>query len=434
MAAFRCVCFCAVLGCVSSAERARAHGKPPEALSVVSGDERSARIVRLNEGFARSTAEGFRYVCPALFGEDTVVPAGAIPGGPAIVGASTGLFVMRQDGSVMRHPDARAAGRVLALSSAAAGLFALRQAGDLYELLRVYEDRVEVLWNGLEPFYELAAADDFLHLVRLEAGRLHELKLSFDGEVRFAGETEVPESAAAVLARASGSAGYVVLLTSGLDAELGRVDQGSWRSLATGRAFAGPIATAEGSAFVAVDGELAAFDGEQPRPVGEPARVTCLRAHGALRYACSDGGLHVLGPAGLGAELFALDQLLAPDLTTVPAEQRARCELQWQRFEIDLRSIGIEPRAASERDAGPDGGSSAMPDSGATADAGAQPSGARDAGARPAARRELAAEGCGCRIEGSTPAAGAAFGGLALPALLAFRRCRRCRRCRQRRR
>jgi hypothetical protein len=54
--------------------------------------------------------------------------------------------------------------------------------------------------------------------------------------------------------------------------------------------------------------------------------------------------------------LFALKELLEPELERVPDALRGTCTLQWQRFTIDLLRVGIKPHAvAVVADAGPIG-------------------------------------------------------------------------------
>jgi len=403
---------------------ARAHGEPPEALSVVASDADGPSLVRLNEGLAMRTADGWRYLCPALWGEDAVAPALSIPGGPAVIGAGSGLLLVSPQGAVTRHPDARAPGRVLELAASAGGLFALRQSGDLHQVVRVDRDAVEVLFGDTRPWDDLAAADDSLQLVRLDRDQLRELRLSLTGDALAEHTAAAPAASVAMLARLAGGVAYALVLTSSLAGELGRIEEGTWRPLVTGRLLAGPIETG-GGWFVAADGELARFEDERMLPLDGAPRATCLRSQGELDYACSDRGLRALAPSGLAAWLFELSELGPPDLDRVPEEQRETCTLQWQRYEIDLRAAGIRP-------SGHDAGAPPLePDAGAEHDAGQERS---DAGQR--ARR--GGDGCAIAAAGR-PREPTAFPLVALALLLAYRsrltrpRTDRPRPCRRRR-
>jgi hypothetical protein len=395
---------------------ARAHGEPPEALSVVATDADGPNLVRLNEGLALRTGDAWRYLCPALWSEDAVVPALSIPDGPAVIGAGSGLLLVSPDGAVTRHPDAAATGRVLALAASAGGLFALRQTGDLYQVLRVDADRVDVVFGGIEPWDDLAASDDSLQLVRLEGNQLRELRLSLSGETLAELDAVAPAATVAVLARLAGGVPYALVLTSSLAGEIGRIEGDGWRSFVSGRVLAGPVQTASGSWFVAAEGQLARFDGERSAPLGDTSSVTCLRTHVGLDYACSDRGLRALARAGLAASLFALEELRPPALERVPEAQRDACTLQWQRYEIDLRAAGLRPSA---QDAGMAEG---VPDASGESDA-AQPR--ADAGDRASHR------GGGCAIAAESTSAATVFPLAALALWLGFGRRSRSTRARR---
>jgi hypothetical protein len=346
--------------------RAAAHGgETAQALSIVASDARGPTLVRLNEGLARRHGEGFRYVCPARWGDDAVVPAQAIPNGPAVIGASSGLFLMREDGSVERHPDSDAAGRVLALAAGPDAVFALR-AAEFRELLEVRADSVRVLWRAPEPWEDLALGPDFVSLLRVAAGRVIELRLSLRGDVLAEISAPIDARFVNVRARVAGARSYALLMTSALSFELGRVEPERWVSLANGQNIAGPIEASDGRSLLALDGRLARLEGEQVMALDESARVNCLARLAEVRYACSEGGLRRVEVAALGAPLFALSTLLEPDLSGVPDAEHATCMLQWQRYTIDLVRVGIRPGsadagAARESDA-------ALPDAGLETD------------------------------------------------------------------
>jgi hypothetical protein len=323
----------------------QAHGSDPaRALSIVAADAHGASVVRLNEGLAVRRPEGWRFVCPELWGEDAVVPAQSIPGGPVLIGASTGLFVMHDDGEVVRHADPGAAGRVIALGASSAGLFALRAQG-AYEVLAVEAHSVRVLRSDTHPWADMSVTDSFLSLLRIEDGRLYELQLAPDGAVLLERDAPLPAGASNVQARVAGRTSYALLLSSTLSAELGRIEQGGWLSLARAGAIAGPLQTAQGQLLLALDAGLTRFDGEQLSAPAEAAGVTCLGRLGELDYACTADALRALESETLGAALFELAALLAPDLERVPEAARDACTLQWQRYGIDLLKLGITPRA-----------------------------------------------------------------------------------------
>jgi hypothetical protein len=336
-----------------------AHGaETPQALSIVASDALGPSLVRLNEGFAVRRPEGFRYLCPALWGEDSVALAQSIAGGAAVIGASSGLLLLTAEGSVERHPDPAASGHVIALASTAQRTYALR-AHDGYELLEVHSEAVRVLWRDAQPWEDMAVSSGFVVLMRVAAGRLFERRLSLEGAPISEREAQVMPNTSNVRVRTSGATSYALLLSSSLQAELGRISESGWLSVRSASTIAGPIETSSGAGFAAIDGALSRFEGQLFSPLNEPARVSCLGQGFGLSYACADGGLRALDERGLGSPLFALDMLVEPDLSRVPERDRATCALQWQRFTIDLLRVGITPRSApaSTSDAGADAGS-----------------------------------------------------------------------------
>jgi hypothetical protein len=330
-------------------------GDPAQALSIVASDAQGPVVVRLNEGLAVRRPEGFRYVCPVLWGEEEAVPALSIPGGPALIGASTGLFILGSDGSVTRHPDPAAAGRVITLAASQHGLWALR-AGTLFEVIEVRADTLRVLWSDIQRWEDMALTTEAATLLRLDSGRLVEQRLPLAGGAPTESKVALTTNAANVRARSAGDASYALLLTNTLMSELGRIEDERWHVLLRAGTVAGPIETKEGQRFVALDGVLARFDDEQLSPLAETARVSCLGRTGELSYACVASGLRALRAAGLGESLFALEDLRAPDLSQVAEAERAACSLQWQRYTVDLLRLGIKP---SSIDAGTIGASDA---------------------------------------------------------------------------
>ena len=409
-----------MLAALAPAGVTRAHGDPPQALSIVAIDQDGVSAVRLNEGLGLRDAGGFRYLCPALWGADIVTPALAIPAGPIVVGADSGLFLVDHEGRVERHPDPNAAAATATLTESDDGLFAL-QSGDVYRVLKVEADRVQVLWSGTERWYDLAAGEGFLQLVRLESNQLHTLRLSPAGEVLLEQSAPAPEGTRSVLARVAGSRAYIVAYAATLAAQLGRIEDGAFVAVDSAQLLVGPIEVDEGKLLVAHDQQLFSFDDERAEPRAEPRPIACLRRNFGFGYACSSGGLHAVDASGLTGSLFELDQLREPDLSSVPEALREACMLQWQRYQIDLISIGLQPPGQSDGGlamAGEGGAGTPAPDAGAGVDAGAEP---------------LRRDDGGCRAAGAD--AGGSNPWFVLAALLWIRRLRtdRPRPCRRRR-
>ncbi len=311
-------------------------------MSIVATDAQGPTIIRLNEGLALRRPDGFRFVCPARWGDDAVVPMQAIPGGPAVIGASGGLYLMHADGTLLPHPAPEAKGRVLALAATPGTVLALR-AAEQRELLEVRAETVRVLWRDSEPWEDLAVGPDFVSLARVSDRRVNLLRLSLGGDALAEFSAPLSNAFANVRLRALGSDLYTVLITSSLTFQLGRVAPESWFTLATAQNIAGPIEVAAGARFAAVDGVLARLDAERVVALDETSTISCLGRVGELSYACGEVGVRRLEASGLGSSLFELSALREPDLTSVPEAERATCMLQWQRYTVDLLRAGIQP-------------------------------------------------------------------------------------------
>jgi hypothetical protein len=100
---------------------------------------------------------------------------------------------------------------------------------------------------------------------------------------------------------------------------LGRLDADTWLELATARtSIAGPMQHANGQRYVGLDGTLQVFDDQQQlRMIDANATVSCLGRNDVGSYACTRDGVHEVLDSGLGAALFLLEDLKAPDLSVL---------------------------------------------------------------------------------------------------------------------
>jgi hypothetical protein len=378
---------CCVVGLLSGIASARAHGATV-ALALVAEDAQGARAVRVTGGLALRVDDQWHFVCPALFGDTNSPAAGSLADGPIIVAASAGLFLLAADGSVSPHPDPLAKGTGRAVVATSAGLFVLQQRDSMTELLSVQADRASVFWRDARAWEDVAATAKQFQLVRLAGDQIEQVLLSSQGDILATETAPAPATTALVFARLAGDVPYIVAATQGGTVlELGRIAQGKWVSLQTGRSnLAGPIVTAKGQSFVAVEGALARFENEQLTPLSTMEFVNCLREDRDHAYACTHGGLRELGAAGLGTSLFELSMLRPPLVGAVPASATASCDAQWQHLQFDLLAAGILVAPGTESDAGPGA------DAGPSADGGALPGVDRDAGKKNP--RGRASKGC----------------------------------------
>jgi hypothetical protein len=388
---------------------ARAHGPAPAALAVLDWEGDDARTLRLNVGLARRRPDGrFRFLCPALWGDERGAPAATLADGNIVVAASSGLFLLDDEGALRPHPDPNARGASIDLVRGGAELFALRVAGGSSEVAVIEAHSVRTLWSSAETFFSVAADAQQLLLLRTTDLDLDWLVLDGAGIEQEAGQTALPAPVEYVFARLSGGVPYALVLELGRP-ELGTFGDPGWVSIAkAASSIAGPL-TVDGAELLGVDGQLSRLDDAGLSPLAEGPYASCLEETDGVAYACTREGLVALGADGTGEPLFALSQLAPPDLSALADEaQREACDFQWQDLRFDLLALGVELPVDAEP--GVDAGEPELED----AEADGQ---APDAGL---ARARSGSGGCSTRAGGQ--GAGSA---LLLLAALAWNRRRR---------
>jgi hypothetical protein len=383
------------------APRGFAHRGPAEVLSLPAWGDSGALVLRLNEGLAIRRCDRWKYVCPALWGADNIAQAEVIPGGPVAIAGPSGLFLLRDDGSVTPHPDPAALGPVIRFATAGEALFALRTRDQRGEVVRVTPGAIEVVWSDPGVTWTALAADGTaLHLVRNEGTRLFHAQLSLQGEPIAMEEVTLPEAFLQVQG-ASVTRGrlYVIALRLMGGLELGRIDQGAWLSDCTGGDnLSGPVES-EGELLVTVNRSLARVAGQCSEIIATPEQVSCVGQESGRSYACTRSGASLLHGDGVGSPLFLLAELTPPDLGVVPAEVQPLCSAQWSRYREDLLSLGvIDQTATVDNSSGGDCGATAgnAPSAGAAGLPQTGPAGKSGAGAGGAAE-----EPGGCGVGGA---------------------------------
>jgi hypothetical protein len=350
-----------------------AHGPAPSALSIVAEGPTGPDVVRLTDGLARRTsAEDFRYVCPAAWGDELVLPVASIPSdGPVVIAGSRGLFLLDDGGVVSVHPDPlAAAGPVTDFVVLGGELFALRSASGTSELLAVDAERVRVLFSEPGSWSSIAATRDTIGIQRLREGKLEQLRLTDEGTLVGRDSAPAPQNPLLVLARATSRALYSVVATA-QGRELGQIDHDQWRQLETAASsIAGPVELESGEPFIALDTEL--FRLPEPRVALEGMPVNCLGRLGGRAYACTREGLAALEASGVGDAIFQLSSLLPPDVQALPESQRETCQIQWEHFRFDLLALGVKlveapPLAAGSGGKAGSGAGASAPTAGAKA-------------------------------------------------------------------
>ncbi len=350
----------------------RAHGGPPEAAGIVAADERGPTLVLTNEGLVLRRAGAWSFMCPRLWGEDDIsfsrLPlAHSLDGASSFVVGKDDVFVMR-DGMLTKQgrPElSRAAVTVLAGDREA--LFGLRTHAEGSDIVRIDGREEHALFASAEVWWTLAIDDRGLYLARpTSEGGLEVVSLDREGSMRASFTVPIAVRPAQLRLHAVADRLFAVLF-DGEQYLLGELDAEGWQTLVHSPGpIDGPIASADGALWIAVDGVLTREGGAGFEATGEPRRVTCLSSWSEWVYACVDTELYRLREAGLDERLFALDGIAPPDPALVPDDAAFDCEVQWQLFQSDLQRIGLTTRARPE--AGVDAGAVAR-DAGAARDA-----------------------------------------------------------------
>lgn len=398
---------------------ARAHIGPAAVKAILSMEGGRPTLLWLNEGLAIRRGDTWHYVCPALWGDAQMGDADSVQSGTAWVGAQSGVWLFQADGSVAPHPDPVAAGGIpLALSASQDSVMQLRQEGDVTRLLRLDLQKAEVVWSDLTRWDTMAVGDDFVVVLRMPTAEIETVRLATDGTELARESVMPPPSSLGPIGRIVGSSLYVtvsrLLPDTSYGVEAARIESGAWHSLHVGVGFVGPTPGPGGELIVAVDGQLAALDGDTTRPLPLDTLVNCVDEFQGFVYACDSVGLREITADGPGPALFELQKLEAPEQDLVPADKRELCSQQWDLYQGDLAWVGS---LAGNADAGvPDGGVRA-PDAGAGAmnapDGGGAAMGGAQGGVLPPAPLPMTArDSGGCAI--GAPASGRWPGPLAL--------------------
>jgi hypothetical protein len=366
-------CLSALTPCAS----AFAHGEPPAAYAVLAHDAQGARAVRLSKGVAlRRAAQRFQFVCPSAWGDQYAAPLAALADGTIVVGATSGLMLLGEDGQLRAHPDPAAAGDSSELVRSAQGVFALRSTQAGSELLAIDAERVRVLWQDTKSLYSLAALDDKLVLLRANGLTLEQVTLAAADGKELDRQTAVLSSPVDyVFARASAGAAYALVMFR-TAAVLGSLTANAFSKIAEAElSIAGPLRVGD-STLLARDGQLTQLVGAELKPLTGQDDVLCLEQNDGLSYACTPDGIVRVGAQALDAPLFLLSWLVAPDQELLPAgEARQRCNEQWQDLRVDLAALGTTLVEDASADAGGslvDAGSAPMDAATAEDDAEAQ--------------------------------------------------------------
>jgi hypothetical protein len=412
--------------------RAFAHGVPPEAYAVISNDAEGPRAVSLSAGVAlRRSAQRYQFVCPMAWGDQFAAPVAALADGTIVVGATSGLMLLAEDGTLRAHPDPAAIGSSSAVVRSARGVFSLRPTPAGSEVLAIDEQKVRVLWKDTKNLYSLAALDDKLVLLRASGTMLEQVTIAAaDGAELERQMAVIDLPVDNVFARANAGAAYALVVYRNGSVALGSLRMNAFAKLAEGElSIAGPLSV-ENVTLLATDGKLARLVEGHATPLADDHAVVCLAEHDGLTYACERDGIARMNGQVLGEPLFRFGWLVPPDLERVPeGDERFLCNSQWQDLRFDIQLL-MPDAASAPVDASMAGGVSAqLP--GAALPTGGVGAPAAAAGGGPVVVPEQPAQDGGrscATLSGTRPPRAAAAYAFGLALALAVVRCRRGRR------
>jgi hypothetical protein len=384
----------------------------------------------LSAGLAlRRSAQRYQFVCPAAWGDQFATPMAALPDGTIVVGASSGLMLVGEDGSLRAHPDLAAVGGTREVVRSQQGVFSLRSTSDGSEVLAIDGQTLRVLWKDQQAFTALAAFDDKLALLRERTRTLEQVIIAaVDGAVVERQTTVVDLPVDYVFARADAGSAYALFMLRDASLALGSLRMNQFTRLVEAqRSIAGPLSVA-GVTLIALDGQLSELTDGRVMPLADDHEVVCLGQQDGLTYACDRDGISLVSGRTLGEPVFLFSWLIAPELERVAAgEARMRCNAQWHDLRADLQLAGVsllEDSSLGSPGAPPVGaavgGAAGADASLSAAGSAAQASAAGAVGPQP----ERGASGCRA-LPGRAGSLSQSSCALAVASVCAFRRLRR---------
>lgn len=352
------------------------------------------------------------------WGDQFASPVAALADGTIVVGATRGLMLLSEDGTLRPHPDPAAVGRSSDVVRSARGVFALRSTPEGSEVLAVDAQTVRVLWKDPQNLYSLAALEDRLVLVRVNGTMLEQVTIAAANGAELERQTAMADLPVDyVFARASGGVPYALLVYRNGTVALGSLRMSTFNKLAQGElSIAGPLSV-DDVMLLAIDGGLTQWVAGHATPLADSHAVVCLAEHEGIAYACDTEGIARVSGQAVGEPLFRFGWLAAPDLSRITDEEaRFLCNSQWQdlRFEVELTGMSLNGESMPVAGGAPVDPSAAggvgaqTPLAGATGGAAGQVA-AGGAGVVPGQPVQSDGTSCSVRPGRSTPPAAAAF-------------------------
>ena len=315
---------------------ALAHGPPLAPLRIASHDMDSPVHVTLTEGMLYPDAEGWRFLCPALWGGTPEAPVGRSWDGTARIHGAFDLYRISPEGEIEAAgvPELSAAS-VLAVTANEEASWAL-----------VRETSLDALWR-VDPPLRLAGLPHRGLSIAVHQDELRVGMLTAEGQIalaRYDAETGAQletflwdhEGGWTPSVRSDGTDAWVVLRQSGAARLHAWGDAPEFPVLTSSTDILGPV-NAQGHTYLTVDGTLHTLSpkGAQPTDLASPAQ--CLERHHDQLYVCTDGALiEISKMGGPPTPLFDMERILPPDPSLIPEELADPCAAEWLRALSDL--------------------------------------------------------------------------------------------------
>jgi len=333
---------------IASTATSSAHGPPVGVTYVAAADAGGPTVVGVSEGLVQRIEGEWRYVCPALFGDELAPMALSLDGERTFVVGTDDLFVLAADGTVTPQNTPQLSRRfVTGLGRVADRIFAFRLADGRTEIVEITYPPSSAIWSDAGGYDSISADDAGFWAARVTAdGVGHLLRLNVEGAV-VAQHSFVAEPGEFVLrAMALGDDLYVSTLTGWLTGQLTRLDAAGAqaRIVEATEPLRGPLAISSSAGYFIADGVLEAIPDAPTTPVFSE-RATCLDQLGGRSYLCSRTTLLGLDASGTTDVMLDLAELQGPVAGALHADNSGRCTLQWLVFQDDLRAVGALPNA-----------------------------------------------------------------------------------------
>lgn len=333
---------------VWSAADGLAHGPAPAIIGLAGGAERPD-LVRLSVGLAERVDDGWRWVCPAVWGTPDAPPVAPLGDG-ALVVADDVVGTLRAGAAFTPSElDLRGDDLLRALEHYAGSALALWWTDDGSRVVRIGVGDAGGVGPTQLSSTEVGATTERWQTVTVDpagttiAARTTPDSLivdAVDGSARWSFELA---GGATPELRTAGDALFVTLDGERSDLVELRGERADVRLSSPARIH-GPVRLGSGvdsASWVATDGGLWRLI-ESPTRLGDARRWTCLQATDSGRaYACTQLALYELLESGPAEQpYFALHDVGPPDMTRVPESARIACEAEWADFASDA---GLEP-------------------------------------------------------------------------------------------